>query len=86
MSTVTVPTDTVIYAVRYCIGRFTYADSDARALLRATWKDLSVSDRAVVLRDIDNYLADCKQGLYPASGQSVSEWCRLRYELGGDQP
>lgn len=85
MHTVTVPPETVIYAVRYCMGRLTYADSDARALLRATWAHLPARDRAVVLRDIDTYLADSAAGLFSRSAESVREWGRLRAELGGER-
>lgn len=85
MNTVSVPTDTVIYAVRYCMGRLTYADGDARALLRATWKDLTRQDQVVILRDIDTYLADVDAGLFARSAESVREWSRLRLELGGVQ-
>ncbi|WP_280762153.1 hypothetical protein [Prescottella agglutinans] len=81
----TVPTDTVIYAVRYCMGRLTYANGDARALLRATWKDLPGRDQVVILRDIDSYLKDVESGLFTRSAELVREWSRLRYELGGTQ-
>lgn len=83
MNEVSVPPETVIYAVRYCMGRLTYADSDARALLRATWAQLPERDRAVVLRDIDTYLADAATGLFNRSSESVREWAKLRAELGG---
>lgn len=53
-----------VYAVRYALGRASYAPSEVCEILREHWADLDSNTQAVIRRDIARHLAQ-----YPET------WC-----------
>jgi hypothetical protein len=61
----------VMAAARYCIGRRTYIVSACIEFLTQVWKEeLNKEDRAVILRDIIEYLQDYGE----ADGYDAEGW------------
>ena len=70
----------VLCAVRYCLGRASYAPGVAMDWCRGNWHRLSDNDRHLVLRDIVQWLAD--RHLWDKDGQASivddrGEWARF---------
>ena len=53
----------VIYATRYCLPRQSYAVGDCADYLIAHWDRLEPNTRAVIVRDIEEHLADGRYGM-----------------------
>ena len=80
-----VSSSTVVYAIRYGMGRMTYADQDARDLVRAHWADMHPTDRQVVRDDITAHLRFCAAHLDPEvshmAGHYRAQYGRWRFLL-----
>lgn len=80
-----VTSSTVVCAIRYGMGRMTYADQDARDLVRAHWADMHPIDQQVVREDIAAHLRFCLAHLAPPLGHMAGHYrgqhARWRYLL-----
>lgn len=74
-----VPSTTVVMAIRYGMGRMTYADSDARDLVRTHWPDMHPTDQQVVREDIEAHLQLCLVHLSSKGSEVGSHW---KYQYG----
>lgn len=54
-----VPSHVLVSAIRYGMGRMTYADSDARDLIRVHWADMHETDQQVIREDITAHVRFC---------------------------
>ena len=46
----------LIYALRYALGRQTYAPDDVMRAIKSNWNNLNINNREVIKRDIKAYL------------------------------
>jgi hypothetical protein len=49
------------YAVRYCIGRMSYAPSQVQQIVRFYWHGLSDPARVVIVRDVTEAIDDAER-------------------------
>lgn len=52
IKTLTIDTDLIIYAFRYCLGRQTYCVMTMTEQITKHWQDLEPKDRALIQREI----------------------------------
>ena len=45
------------YAMRYAMGRYTYAVDDVTRLMRAHWWEITMNDRNQIARDLADHVA-----------------------------
>ena len=69
-----VPSHVIVSAVRYGMGRKTYADSDARDLIRVHWADMHEIDQQVIREDIKAHLQLAKVFCRDDSHQNARHW------------
>ena len=81
----------VLCAVRYCLGRASYAPGVAMDWCRANWGRLSQKDRHLIVRDVVDWLAD-RQLWDDGKGMTMedyrAEWTRFaldRIAADGDE-
>lgn len=60
----------LVCAIRYGMGRMTYADSDARDLVRVHWAEMHPTDQQVVREDIKDHVRRAEV----LSGHDEHEW------------
>jgi len=66
-----------VWAVRYALGRMTYAVGDVVDTLLDHQQDLTAKSKAVIVRDIDEALAEKRTGMQ----MDTDQWIRLRNGL-----
>ena len=54
----------LIYALRYALGRQTYAPDDVMRAIKSSWNNLNINNREVIKRDIKAYLDKPKTDIW----------------------
>jgi len=67
----------VTYAIRYCLGRTSYAVGDAQNIVQATWKYLSSRGREVLMRDVHEEIRHNKKRGTPPPEDIQKIWADI---------
>lgn len=64
----------LVCAIRYGMGRMTYADSDARDLVRVHWAEMHPTDQQVVREDIRSHVQLAKVFCWDYEHANARHW------------
>lgn len=65
----------LIYALRYALGRQTYAPDDVMRAIKSSWNNLNINNREVIKRDIKAYLDK------PKNDMCYNDWKNFYEEM-----
>ena len=83
MGEINILDDVVCYAVRYCLDRLSYANSDGIRIVRHYWRHLSEREQRVIITDIREAIAENEERDRWYDDQ-LTAWKQLLEELDHD--